>query len=327
MRGLGGLALASRLKRLSDRLYRGVARIYRELEIEVEPRWFPVLHLLSRRDSLSITEIAGALGLTHPAVHQTAAVLESKGLVTSRKGRGDERRRLLRLSAKGRRLTDRLAPVWRVVRERGEDLAREAGVDLLGTLDRIEGLLDKREMYDRIVEGLPELRVVNPEIVEYRPAYKKWFERLNREWLEEYFSVEPGDERLLRDPNGRILRRGGGILFAKVNGEVVGTAALIPVDGETVELAKMAVTAGARGRGIGRALALAALTRAERMGASAVILHTSPDLRAAGALYRSLGFRRDRSKRWGPIPYARCTIRMVLELEGGRRPSEGGGMP
>ena len=43
MRDLGGLALGSRLKRLSDRLYRGVARIYRELDVEMEPRWFPVV--------------------------------------------------------------------------------------------------------------------------------------------------------------------------------------------------------------------------------------------------------------------------------------------
>lgn len=170
-------------------------------------------------------------------------------------------------------------------------------------------------MYDRIVADLPVLGAPAPEIVEYRPAYRKCFERLNREWLEESFAVEPDDEKLLRDPNGRILRRGGAVLFARLRGEIVGTVALIPYAEGTLELAKMAVTAPARGRGIGRALAVAALARAARMGAARVILHTSPELRAAGALYRSLGFRRDRSKRWGPIPYRRCTIRMSMKID------------
>ena len=39
---LGELAFASRLKRLSDRLMRDVSRIYQQMDVDFEARWFSV---------------------------------------------------------------------------------------------------------------------------------------------------------------------------------------------------------------------------------------------------------------------------------------------
>lgn len=310
---LGPLAFASRLKRLSEQLYRDVALVYRRLETEMKPRWFPLLRLLAERGSLSVTEAAGELKLTHPAVNQIAAAMGTRGLVRSRRGRGDERRRVLSLSAKGRRLVADLEPVWEVIRRCTQELIDESGVDLLAALDRVEGSLERRSMVERIGDSIPRLRTTSFEIVDYRPAYRKWFERLNREWLERDFAVEPGDAKLLADPSGRILRKGGCILFAVADGSPVGTAALLRIDANKFELTKMAVAQAQRRRGIGRALAEAAVARALSLGARTILLHTSPELKPAIRLYRSLGFRRDRSRRFGEIPYARKTIRMVLD--------------
>lgn len=127
-------------------------------------------------------------------------------------------------------------------------------------------------------------------ITGYRPAYRKHFERLNREWIEALFKMEPEDERMLRDPNGQIIRRGGEILFAVVDSEVVGTAALIDRGDDHLELAKMAVTEPWQGLGIGRRLAEAVLDRARSRGANRVTLLTNPRLRRAMVLYLSLGF-------------------------------------
>jgi ribosomal protein S18 acetylase RimI-like enzyme len=95
---------------------------------------------------------------------------------------------------------------------------------------------------------------------------------------------------------------------------VVGTVALIRLDEHTFELAKMAVTAHARGQGIGRALAEAALTRARETGATTVVLHTVPKLEAAGRLYESLGFAVDPAGDEEETGFKRRTIRMVLRL-------------
>ena len=55
---LGPMALGSRLKRLTIRMNKDISRIYRELGMEFEARWFPVAYLLRQRSPLSITEIA-----------------------------------------------------------------------------------------------------------------------------------------------------------------------------------------------------------------------------------------------------------------------------
>jgi DNA-binding MarR family transcriptional regulator/predicted N-acetyltransferase YhbS len=320
---LGALGLASRLKRLSDYLYREVAHVYRDLGAGMEPRWFPVLHLLSVRAPLSITEIADELRLTHAAVNQTAGTMELRGLVRSRKGRPDGRRRILILSRKGHRLVERLRPVWNTIRSRAEELIDEAGVDLLAALDRMEESLSHRSYYERIAESIPELRERTVEIVEYRPAYKKHFRSLNLEWLETELTVEPPDERLLSDPSGQILRKGGRILFARTPSGVVGTVALIRLDARTFELGKMAVTERARGRGIGRCLAVAALALARELDAETVVLHTVPKLVAAGRLYESLGFVLDPAGEHEDTGYERKTIRMVKKLRPAQRRRSG----
>ena len=50
---LGPMALGSRLKRLTVRMNKDVSRVYRELGLDFEARWFPVAYLLSRRQPLA----------------------------------------------------------------------------------------------------------------------------------------------------------------------------------------------------------------------------------------------------------------------------------
>lgn len=52
---LGHLALASRLKRLSERLQQEVSEVYAEQETGFRARWFPVLVTLSREGPQSIS--------------------------------------------------------------------------------------------------------------------------------------------------------------------------------------------------------------------------------------------------------------------------------
>jgi len=128
------------------------------------------------------------------------------------------------------------------------------------------------------------------EIVDYRPAYKKYFKELNYDWIREYFTVEPEDERLLTDPRGRIINRGGAVLFARSGNEIVGTCALLRHSPHELELAKMAVDSHHRGQGIGRVLAEAAIVRAARLGARRLLVLTSQELSVAIKLYHKIGF-------------------------------------
>lgn len=320
---LGELALASRLRRLADRLQQDVTAVYADLGIPFEARWFATLQALRRRSPQSVTGLARELGLTHPAVTQIARALAARGLVAAARDARDERRRLLRLTPAGRALIRRLDPVWEQVRLANRELLAASGGDLLATLARVEAELGRRDMRERVLARLAASGDADAAgvrgndrvaIVPYRPAYKKHFRALNEEWLRRWFSVEPADVALLDDPNGRIVRRGGAILFALLDGEVVGTCALVRHRGGALELAKMAVTERAQGRGIGRRLALAVIAEARRRGAASLFLETSPVLAAAVALYRSLGFRQVDVGPLGPSKYRRCTITMSLDL-------------
>jgi N-acetylglutamate synthase-like GNAT family acetyltransferase len=169
-------------------------------------------------------------------------------------------------------------------------------------------------MYARVAARLNLSRANEIQIVDYRPAYKKHFKRLNYEWLNEYFAVEPFDEVLLSDPNGRIIKRGGTVLFGLLNGDVVGTCALLKHGDKGYELAKMAVTEKARGHKVGLELARAIIAQARQLGAERLYLHTSTRLKAANRLYRKLNFKKVPSVPWPEESFERDSIVMRLDL-------------
>ena len=87
------------------------------------------------------------------------------------------------------------------------------------------------------------------ELAQLREA----FEQLNRRWLEASSLLEPADLDCLLNPETYVLSTGGQVFFAMENGHVVGTCAAIRFPPSNVELAKLAVSPEAHGRGIGRA--------------------------------------------------------------------------
>ena len=145
----------------------------------------------------------------------------------------------------------------------------------------------------------------------YAPEHRAAFRELNLEWISTYFEVEAEDRRVLDDPEREILAPGGAIVVA-LDGDVpVGTGALIATGPHEYELAKMAVTERARGRGIGRAICQALIALARERGAHRVELLSHRSLDAALGLYRAVGFV---EAPLGPAPYRRANIRMVLDL-------------
>jgi ribosomal protein S18 acetylase RimI-like enzyme len=148
-------------------------------------------------------------------------------------------------------------------------------------------------------------------ILDYSIKLRPEFERLNREWIEKYFEIEPHDTKCFGDPEGEILKKSGDIFFAELGGEIVGTCALI-YDGDVLELAKLAVTAKARGYGIGEALSIEAIRRARAMKAPILRLTTNSRLVPAVKLYEKLGFRAVR--RGQHDKYKRVDLVMEIKL-------------
>lgn len=153
---------------------------------------------------------------------------------------------------------------------------------------------------------------VTTDIVRYRPELAPDFARLNREWLERFFTVEPLDEEYLGDPEGRIVAPGGEIFFALRSGVAIGTCAAIPHGAREFELAKLCVTPSAQGSGLGRVLVQRVLEFARGRGAERVVLVSNSRLRPAIGLYESIGF--EHRPFPGVPPYVDADVYMELSL-------------
>lgn len=151
---LGALALASRLRRLLQRLHADGQRVYQELNTSFQPKWFPFLNLLSRRAPLTITEISKLMCVSHPSAIEVIQELISAGVIKSRISDRDRRSRELSLTRKGKQLCHDLAPVWNAFRVAGEEANKEGGNDFLKAVGTIEQSLDRLSMYDRIMAEL-----------------------------------------------------------------------------------------------------------------------------------------------------------------------------
>ena len=150
-----------------------------------------------------------------------------------------------------------------------------------------------------------------PEILSYHPAYKEAFRRLNHEWINKYFKLEDLDNQILDNPESYIMARGGQVLFAQYQGEIVGTCALLKVTDTTYELGKMAVTEKVQGLKIGQYLCQAAIAEAKVKGAATLELYSHRSLQPALHIYRKLGFR---DVPCPPSGYKRSDVKMELDL-------------
>ena len=307
----GKMALGTRLRRLSETLMEDAAQIYDLYDVQLDPKWFPVFYVLSHQPEASITGIAQMIGHSHPSVSQIVKELKHKGLVVTDKSAQDGRVNVVKLSDQGRRLLPRLEQQYQDVTQAVDELLSETQHDLWKAIAEVEFLLSERNFFNRVQSVRKQRERQNIEIIDYSPEFLEDFKRLNYEWIEQYFTIEEADRQYLEHPDSTILNPGGHIYMARYNDSIVGTCALVKVNEDTYELAKMGVTQAARGRGVGWMLSQAAINKARELGAKTVCIESNTMLEAAIRLYQKLGFQKVIGH---PSPYERCNIQMELPL-------------
>ncbi len=307
---IGTASLGSRLRRLGDRLAEDAKPIYALYGTKLQPRWFPVVYLLSQGEKHSVTAIADEIGQTHASVSQVVSEMVKHGYARLSKAESDGRKTFVRLSAKGLAAARKLDTQCIDAAAAVQGLQAEAGVDLWKTLGAIEQALGRQNLHRRVLREKIK-REENVRIVDYISRYAKAFRTLNENWITTYFKLEEADRRALNDPEGTVLQAGGFILVAIIDGKPIGTCALLPHGEACFQLAKMAVAHEARGKGIGWLLGEAAINKAQVAGARKVYLESNTRLEPAINLYRRLGFIEIAG---GPSSYERCNIQMELAL-------------
>ena len=150
------------------------------------------------------------------------------------------------------------------------------------------------------------------EIIDYLPAYKDDFKRLNLEWISKYFEVEEPDLQQLDHPEEYILAKGGKIYLARTGTQIIGTITL-KKDSDTVyELSKMAVSPEFQGRGVARLLAEHLIREAINLGCTLLFLESNQKLVPALNLYKKLGFS---EVPLGQSPYSRADYRAEMRFD------------
>ncbi len=150
------------------------------------------------------------------------------------------------------------------------------------------------------------------EWLTYEPSLAQDFLAINEEWIEEMFTLEETDRRILEEPQERIIDPGGQILFAKHKSRgILGCCALMKHAPGVFELTKMGVRKEARGLKVGEQLLQRVLQLAQEMPIQRLFLLTSHHCEAAIHLYAKNGFEHDAEvlRTYG-CSYERCDVAM-----------------
>jgi DNA-binding MarR family transcriptional regulator/N-acetylglutamate synthase-like GNAT family acetyltransferase len=243
-----------------------------------------VLYELAHREETTAGELGEELGLDAGYLSRILGGFEKDGLVHRRPSEADGRRRLLRLTERGR---EAFAPLD--ARSRGEIGAMLGGMSeanqerLVGAMRTIEGLLGVRPEpvvpYLLRPHGPGDMGwVVHRHGVLYTREYgwDEHFEALVAEIVAKFIKqYDPKEERCW---------------IAEREGEIVGCVFLVRESEEIAKLRLLLVEPEARGLGIGSRLVEECIRFARKAGYQKITLWTNDVLDSARRIYEGMGF-------------------------------------
>jgi len=310
----GPLFLGSRLKRLAERMQAEVSQVAEQAGLAIQPSQYSLLATLDRFGPQTIGELTVAMELSQPAITRMAAKLAAMGLVSIDRRHKDQRHKTVSLTERGKvDLEHSKRHVWPQVESAVTEMLRGLSGPLLEQVAAIERMLAEKPLDQRALAAARGEASLT--ILEYADTLAPAFRDINAQWISAMYQMERADIELLENPRGRIIDRGGEILFVAAAGlGVVGTCALLKTGEDQYELTKMGVLESARGRKAGEFLLRAMIARAERLGAKRLYLLSNRKSAAAVHLYEKLGFAHDDSimREFG-ARYARCNVAMLYQ--------------
>jgi DNA-binding MarR family transcriptional regulator len=144
------------LRLLREAMDADIGRLYEQAQVTgLKPSFVMELIRLHLRGPMTITELAESVQRTHSGTSQKVAAMRAAGLVRTTPG-ADARTRKVTLTAKARRVTDRLAAEWRATEAALADLEAEIPYPLSQVVTDIEEALRTKSFHDRIAEKLAD---------------------------------------------------------------------------------------------------------------------------------------------------------------------------
>lgn len=248
-----------------------------------------LLFEIGAEDAPTVHRLRARLGLDSGYLSRLLRSLEEQGLVSVEPDPADRRRRLVSLTARGRRTRRRLD-------DRSEQLA--AGLlEPLSARQR-ERLSEALATADLLVRAATvQLEEVDPTDPDARGAVQHYFDELDRRF-ETGFDAGAGDDpQLYRPPHGTFV-------VARSDGDPVACGGVQPLPDGTAEIKRMWVHDDWRGAGLGARMLRRLEDDAREAGYAVIRLDTNSVLTEAIAMYERAGYQP--IERYNDNPYARC---------------------
>lgn len=149
--------LDARLRGLLEAMDADVALALSDLGVrDYRTRYSAVVRYVDEHGPSTIRKLADRLRVTHSAASQTVAEMERRGWVELRAG-DDARQRLVRLTAKARRMLPAINAEWDATEAAAATLDAELPYSLSVLIDDLAAALERRRFRDRIADAAAEL--------------------------------------------------------------------------------------------------------------------------------------------------------------------------
>ena len=143
------LVLGNLLQRLNENLRKEAQQFYKSQNIDFEPKWFPVVYVLSQKQAISVVELSQEIGYSHPTTISLLKELEKKELIGSTKDAKDERKRLITLTDKANEMIIQLQPLWSIMTEALIELT-DTENNLYKAINEVNQNLKTKNLFDRM---------------------------------------------------------------------------------------------------------------------------------------------------------------------------------
>ncbi len=146
--------VARHMRNLSLKLMEAGHKICRELDPVLEPTWASLLSAMQGGQTITVTEAAKRLDVSHVHAQKVLKAMLSAGAAQARPDPADGRSTLYQLTQDGERLVPVVGRLTAAIQGVLEDIERETGHDLAAALRSFERVLEKRDWQSRVSEKI-----------------------------------------------------------------------------------------------------------------------------------------------------------------------------
>jgi DNA-binding MarR family transcriptional regulator/GNAT superfamily N-acetyltransferase len=244
-----------------------------------------VLYELAHREETTASELGEELGLDAGYLSRILRGFEKHGLIHKRPSEADGRRRLLRLTERGR---EAFAPLD--ARSRSEIGAMLGGMSIAGQ----ERLVKAMRAIERLLSGRHD-PVVPYLLRPHRPGDMGWVVHRHGVLYAREYGWDETFEALVAEIVAKFIQQYDPRIercwIAERGDEIVGCVFLVRESEEIAKLRLLLVEPEARGLGIGSRLVKECIRFAQQAGYLKITLWTNDVLTSARRIYEAMGFR------------------------------------